>query len=206
MLISSLYIVLFLLSTLAVFLLLRNISNRRAGYYIILFTLISVVCLAYFSYSVAKDTGMAIVSNQFTYFDGTFILLFFLLCILDICGMKMPKIVGCIITFLCFTFLFLAFSAGHFTIFYKSVRFERYMGASHLIMEFGPLRIWFLVFVVINTLAPMCIVIYSFFQKKKISYIYTFALGLIELAIVALYFIEYAVGLGFDLLDRKSVV
>lgn len=200
MLISTLYIVLFLLSVLAVYLLLKNISNRRAGYYIVLFTLISVVCLAYFSYSVANDAGMALVSNQFTYFDGTFILLFFLLCIMDICGLRMPKFLGFVLSVLCLVFLFLAFSAGHYQIFYKSVTFARYKGASHLIMEFGPLRIWFMIFVVLNTLAPMCIVVYSFFQKNKISYKYVLALGLIEIAIVMIYFIEYSVGFGFDLL------
>lgn len=200
MLISALYIVLFLLSLLAVYLLLQQISNRHAGYYIVLFTLITVVCLAYFSYSIANNADMALVSNQFTYFDGTFFLMFYLLCILDICGIRVPKIVGFFMTLGCLFFLFLAFSAGHYPIFYKSVKFGTYMGSSHLEMEFGPLHDVFIYYVVLNMLAPIGVVIYSFFNKKKISYKYALALGMIEVAIVMLYFIEYSVGVGFDLL------
>ena len=193
MFVSGLYLSLFFLSLLAMYLLLQNISNRRAGYYIVLFTLISVVCLAYFSYSIAMDAGMALVSNQFTYFDGTFFLMFYLMCIMDICNIKVPKWVIAILTFGSLIFLFLAFSASHYPIFYKSVTFVRELGASHLTMEFGPLHNYFLYYVIGNMLAPICVIIYSFFQKKKMSYKYSLALGLIEVAIVMMYFIKYRI-------------
>ena len=194
------YLGLFFLSLVALYLLLKNISNRRAGYYIVLFTLISVVTLAYFSYSISRDAGMALVSNQFTYFDSTFFLMFYLLCILDICGFKMPKVVSILMTICNLGVLFLAFSAAYLDIFYKDYEIEWYKGSAHLTMEFGPWHDVFMYYVVINTLIPLFVIIYSFFNKKKISYKYSLALGLIEVAIVIIYFIEHSINLGVDLL------
>ena len=200
MYICGMYLGLFLLSLLALYLLLKNISNRRAGYYIVLFTLISVVTLAYFSYSISRDSGMALVSNQFTYFDSTFFLMFYLLCILDICGFKMNRLVSIIMTTCNLAVLFLAFSTAYLDIFYADYEIQWYKGAAYLSMEFGPLHDVFIYYVVVNTLIPLFVIIFSFFNKKKISYKYSLALGLIEVAIVIIYFIEHSINLGFDLL------
>ena len=77
MIVSGLYLVLFLLSAFATYLLIHRLENKRSSYYGVLFCLISVVCLAYFAYSIANDTGMALVANQFTFFDGTFIMIIY---------------------------------------------------------------------------------------------------------------------------------
>ena len=205
MIISSMYMALFLLSQCAIYILLRNIANRRAGYYITLFALISVVCLAYFSYSVSNDAGMALVSNQFTYFDGTFFLLFYFLCVADICGIRIKTPIIIVMSLGCLFFLLMAFSAGHVDWFYKSVKFVTYHGSSHLEMEFGPWHQFFIYYVILNMLCPLGIVIYSFFNKKKISYKYAMGLGLMEISIVMLYFIQEICDLPYDLLPCAYV-
>ncbi len=206
MAISILYLCLFLLSIMAERILLQKIANRRASYYVVLFTLISVVCLAYFAYSISLDTGMALVANQFTYLDATFVMMFFILCILDICSIKVTRWVAIPMTAAGLFFLGLAFSTGYNQLFYKHVEHATYAGAAHLQMEFGPLYLPFVLYVVLLMLIPIGIVIYSAFHRRKMSYKYTLALGLVLVAIVLLYFVQMFFGLGFDLLPCGYVI
>ena len=206
MLISAFYLLLFILSIIAEGILLQKIANRRASYYVALFTLVPVVCLAYFAYSTSLDAGMALVANQFSYLDGTFVMMFFIFCILDICKIKVTRWVAILFTIINLVFLALAFTTGYSQLFYKSVTHELYKGSAHLAMEFGPLHIYFIIYIVLDMLIPMGIVVYSAFNKRKISYKYTLALGGLLIAIVLMYFIERAAGLGFDILPMGYVL
>lgn len=206
MIISGLYLSLFILSVLALVLLFSLMSSRRESYYSVLFTLITVVCLAYFSYSISIDEGMALVSNQFTYFDGTFIMMFFIFCIMDIVGVKINRriLVGWIT--LGVTFLLLPFTASHNGLFYKSYNLKVDYGASHLVMEFGPLHTPFMVYVFINMLLPFVVVAISFFYKRRISYKISLILSGLLVAIIGIYFFQQIIGLGFDLLPLGYVM
>ncbi|MCQ2535331.1 MAG: ATP-binding protein [Lachnospiraceae bacterium] len=206
MYISLLYLTLFFLSLFATFLLVYNISNKRASYYVVLFTLVTVVCLAYFAYSTALDTGMALTANQFSYIDGTFMQMFFLFCVLDICGIEIKKAYGIPLTVCNLFFLLLAFTTQRTGLLYKTYEIGFYKDSAHLDVEFGPLQVVFLFWVVFNTVVPMGMIIYSIVRKKKISYKYTLALGGLEVAIVSLYFIERAFNLGFDILPCGYVL
>lgn len=206
MLVSGLYLFLFLMSVVAIYLLLHRISGKKTGYYVALFVLITVVCLAYFSYSIAKDASMALVSNQFTYLDGTFIYMFFILCLLDICGVRPGSKAAIPMTIGCLFFLFLAFSAGHSKIFYESYELVSDYGASHLSVRFGWMHFPFYIYIILNMLAPFGVLIYSAFHRKKMSYKYTITLAILMVAIVAMYFIQFACGLGFDLLPVGYVM
>lgn len=206
MVISAFYLILFLLSIAAVWMLFRKVSGRRANHYVALFILISVVCLAYFAYSISLDTGMALVANQFSYLDGTFVMIFFIFCILDICNIRLRKSLALLLMLSGLFFLGLAFTSGYNQLFYKSVEHELYKGSAHLKMEFGPFYLPYVIYVVLMVLIPIGIVIYSIFNKRKISYKYTWALGLLLMAIVLMYFVEQGVGLGFDILPSGYVL
>lgn len=204
--ISILYLSLFFLSLVATFILLQKISNKRSSYYVVLFTLIAIVCLAYFAYSSALDSGMALTANQFSYIDGTFVQMFFLFCVLDICGIRVKKRFGIPLVIGNLFFLMLAFTTTRTRLIYKSYEIEYYKGSAHLSIEFGPLQKLFLAWVVFNTLIPIGVIVYSIVKNKKISYIYTTALGLLEVATVSLYFIERIINLGFDILPCGYVL
>lgn len=206
MYISLLYLTLFALSLIATYSLLRNISNKRSSYYVVLFTLITVVCLAYFAYSFAIDAGMALVANQFSYLDSTFVLMFFMFCVLDICGIKVRKAFCIPLLAGCLFFLGLAFTAARSDLFYTDYKIGFYKGSAHLEMGFGPLHSLFLIWVVMSTLVPIVVIIYSVIKRRKISYKYIVALGILEMCIVGLYFFERVINLGFDILPCSYVM
>lgn len=200
MFVSALYLVLFILSIIALNLLFVVMSNRRGSYYSVLFTLITVVCLAYYSYSISEDAGMALVSNQFTYFDGTFVMMFFVFCIMDIAGVRIKPAIGTCWIVISTAALLIPFTAGHNDLFYSFYDIERDFGASHLVVEYGPLYNLFLIYIAINMIAPFLVVAVSFFYRKKISYKVSISLSAVLSIIVLLHFVEHIIGLPFDLL------
>lgn len=206
MIVSGLYLVLFLLSAFATYLLIHRLENKRSSYYGVLFCLISVVCLAYFAYSIANDTGMALVANQFTFFDGTFIMMFFLVCVTDICGMRVQKRYSITMTVLSTLFLLAAFFAGKNTLFYKSYEWDSTYGAAHLNTELGILFYIYVVYVVILMLVPLIMVIYSFRNGKNISYKHMILLSVLLSIVVLLNFVQMFVGIGFDILPIGYVL
>ena len=206
MYISILYLTLFLLSLIATYFLLINVSNKRSSYYVVLFTLIAIVCLAYFAYSSAIDSGMALTANQFSYIDGTFVQMFFLFCVLDICGIQVKKSFGIPLVLGNLFFILVVFTTVRSGLLYKGYDIGFYNGSANIQAEFGPLHNVFLFWVIFNTLIPIGVIIYSIIRRKKISYLYTTALGILEAATVATYFIERAFDLGFDILPCSYVL
>lgn len=200
MIVSVLYLSLFILSLVATFLLLDNGKGMKLNYYSALFILISVVCLAYFSYSIAGDKGMALVSNQFTFLDGTFMMFFFILCIMDICKVKVRKAFTIPMVLICIGFLGLVFTVGHNQLFYVSYELSSDYGASHLITEVGPMYNLYVGYVILNMLIPIVILVYCFFGKKQISYKNISALSALLMFIVFLNFTSDIFGLNFDTL------
>ena len=205
MYISILYLTLFFLSLIATYFLLLNVSNKRSSYYVVLFTLIAIVCLAYFAYSSAVDSGMALTANQFSYIDGTFVQMFFLFCVLDICGVQVKKSFGIPLVLGNIFFILVVFTTVKSGLLYKGYEIGFYNGSANIQAEFGPLHSVFLFWVIFNTLIPIAVILYSIIRRKKISYLYTTALGVLEAATVALYFIERAFDLGFDILPCSYV-
>ena len=206
MYISLLYLTLFILSLIATYFLLINVSNKRSSYYVVLFTLIAIVCLAYFAYSSATDSGMVLTANQFSYIDGTFVQMFFLFCVLDICGIQVKKSFGIPLVLGNIFFILVVFTTTRSGLLYKDYEIGFYNGSANIQAEFGPLHSAFIFWVIFNTLIPIGVIIYSIIRRKKISYLYTTALGVLEAATVATYFIERAFDLGFDILPCSYVL
>lgn len=205
MYVSILYLTLFFLSLIATYFLLLNVSNKRSSYYVVLFTLIAIVCLAYFAYSSATDSGMVLTANQFSYIDGTFVQMFFLFCVLDICGIQVKKSFGIPLVLGNIFFILVVFTTVRSGLLYKGYDIGFYNGSANIQPELGPLHSVFISWVIFNTLIPIGVIIYSIIRKKKISYLYTTALGILEAATVATYFIERAFDLGFDILPCSYV-
>lgn len=200
MAVRILYLILVCMSIVATYLLLSRGRGMKLNYFVSLFTTITFVTLAYLSYSIATDASMALVSNQFTFIDGTFMLVFLNMGIAEICGVRIPKFFSGIMTFFCAVFLSLAFTVGHHDFFYKSYEFGQNYGASHLVTELGPGYYMYLVFVIFNVLWPIWEIIYSIRHKKKIAYKNVIAIAALMVMIVVMYFASAFFSLHFDIL------
>lgn len=206
MVISGLYLLLFFLSAIATYVLLHRIHNRRSSYYAVLFCLITIVCMAYFAYSIANDVGMALVANQFTYFDGTFVMMFFVICVMDICGIVLKKRYSIPMTVIGIFFLLSAFLTGKSNLFYTYYIFGQAYGASHLKTGLGILFWMYVAYVIVLMMVPIVVVVVSFRNRRKISYRHMIALSTLLCIVVAMYFVESFAGFAMDILPVGYVL
>jgi len=207
MFICMLYLALFLISMACVYFVLYKLHVHNVAYYGSLFLLITVVNLAYFCYSISADKGMALVANEFTYLDGTFVMMLFLFCIMDLCGLRVPKRMSIPMCVLNTFFIVAAVTSGNHDYFIKNAEFVTSLGASHLHIGFGPLYNAYIIYNILNMIATFGIILYAYkHRKKKVSYKNTIALAMVLFSIIAIYFIEFIAHIPCDILPVGYVV
>ena len=60
-------------------------------HFTLIFAFIPIANMGYFLRSVATSLNEAIIANYIVYLGGCFLLLFIMMCVLDRCGMSLPK-------------------------------------------------------------------------------------------------------------------
>lgn len=207
MIISILYLILFIISMISVYIVLYKMTLKRVAYYGSLFLLIAVVTLAYFIYSISDNLGMALVANEFTYLDGTFVMMLFMFCVMDLCGIEVPKrqsIPMCTVNAL---FLIIAVTSTKHNLFIVNPVLGSSLGATHISIEYGPIYIAFIIHSILNILITCGIIIYAYkYRRRKVSYKHTTSLGWALFSIISLYIVQNVANLPFDSLPFGYVI
>ncbi len=181
------------------FLVISN-AGRKITYYAMLFLSAFIADIGYLCLALSKSADDALLATKLTYFSGTYVTLFFILCMLDIVNFRFKKaLIGFLIA-LNTEVLVSAFTAGFIDWHYISVEFHRGDGFSYLTKEYGPHHTFYLIVIIINMLVPTALLIYRIMQKNKVSWKYTMYFGISQIMIIIVYFSEKALGLKVDLM------
>lgn len=181
-------------------------AGRKITCYAMLFLSILIANIGYLTLSLSKNAEEALLATKFTYFSGTVVILFFILCMLDICNLKIKKYLIAALIVLDTEVLASVFSAGFCGWHYKSVEFHHEDGISYLTKEYGPHHTIYLIMLVINMLIPLLLVIYCSRQKNRVSWKYTTYCGICQTILILVYFGEKLFGLKIDLLPLCFMV
>ncbi len=137
-------------------------------HFTLIFAFIPIANMGYFLRSVATSLNEAIIANYIVYLGGCFLLLFIMMCVLDRCGMSLPKEIR--ITFFVITIIIYAsvLASNWLPIFYTSVEAEIRDGSLVLIKEYGFMHTVFYCMVVLYFLISIGALAYSFSRKKNV--------------------------------------
>lgn len=166
----------------------------------LLFATICLVNLAYWCQSISKTTEGALLANNFSCMDATFLTFFLMLCMLQISKVKIGKWVIIIGMLLNIVSLTCVFSSSFSPLYCESANLVVLNGYSRLDKVYGPLRYLFLAILVLYLLITLLIVIYAVHHRKKVSYIYTIALAAIEIVTIGSFVYESIANLYFEIL------
>ena len=138
-------------------------------HFTLMFTFIPIANLGFLLMSVSSNLEEAVIANDITYLGGCFLMLFIMMCILDQCGMKMPKAAR--VTFFMITFVIYAsvLTAGWAPFFYTSLDIGKVEGATILIKEYGIMHTLFYVMLGVYFLNSIWALIYSYRKKNDVS-------------------------------------
>ena len=189
-----------LISVFLLWLLLVTTEEQKNVYHTLLFITVFFVNLAHYCVSISSSTYEALLATKFTYFSGTFLTLFLLKCILQVCNVKTKHIWFVPLILIDTEVIVSVFITETTHWHYRWVKLIREDSYSYLLKGYGPHHTVYLVVLVLNMILPAIAIVWAFHHKKQVSWLYAFWLGLAEAITVSIYFVERALSSKIELL------
>ncbi|MGN0480834.1 MAG: HD domain-containing phosphohydrolase [Lachnospiraceae bacterium] len=203
---NVLYTALFLVSFILLVILISVFKHRISIYYILLFMSVLVTNFGYMQLVSAQNLGMAVYANQTVYLGASFSPFFLLMCLSDLCKMKLRRMFQ--VFFLLWGWLIFLFTStiGRLPWYYKSVAFSREDGISSLVKEYGPAHILYPLYLYVIIIICVVIIVRAILTKKDVSYFTSILLLFGMVMLVTVYTAERAVGIKMPILPVAYVI
>lgn len=203
---NIMYTTLFILSLLMLIILIAYFRERITIFYVLLFASILVINFGYMQLSASQNIGMAVYANQTVYLGACFCPFFLLMCMADLCKVKIHNAIQlALIAYGCIIFFFIS-SIGESTLYYQSVSFVRENGNSNLVKEYGPLHTMYPVYLIGILIAAFVFIFLSFRRRKDVSYVTSILLLVCTAITVTVYIVEKSAHLQVELLPAAYVI
>jgi putative two-component system response regulator len=134
----------------------------------LIFTLIPIACLGYLLSALARSLEAAIIGQQIIYIGGSFLQLFIVFSIFNLCKVEVPKYLRLILFAFCAIVYASVLTIGHLDWFYTKVSFEMIGSRPILHKEYGIMHTVFYVLVCLYLITGIITIIYSWIRKKEI--------------------------------------
>ncbi len=172
-----------------------------------IFTLVPIACLGYFLSSTTGTLDGAITSQQIMYIGGSFLQLFIMFSIFNLCQICIPNWLRTLMFGVCAMVYAAVLTIGHKDYFYKSVSFQIVDGKPILVREYGFMHTIFYCLVCLFFLTGIITIVYSWIKKKEIPRYILILLVIPDIVCVLDYFIVLkALGSNIDLVSSGYVI
>ncbi len=190
----NMYAVAFLVSLVMLVLLLVISQNQNITYYLLMFVMIIIANMGYYSLSTAETLETALMGHRLIYLGGVFVPIFLLFSTMKLCRMEIPAWLVVALLTLSTIVLYFAFSVGYRDVYYKNVSLGNENGMTYLIKEYGPMHKLFIVLLFGSILITIGLILFSFITKKNVPHRVTFYILVIEVVTVGCYLIRRVAG------------
>lgn len=169
--------------------------------------LVIVVCnLGFFFLSISTDLGEAIIAQKMAYVGATFMPLFFFLMVLEICHIKINKILSAVLVLIqCVLYGFVC-TIGKNNLFYSNVSLKITNGTATIVRDYGPLHILNPITMFIYLGAAIAVIVYTLIKKKNINRRGTIALIVLSVLAVGSYVFEKVIDLEYEIIPMAFVI
>lgn len=133
-----------------------------------IFTLVPVACLGYYLSSVAVTLDGAIRAQQIIYIGGSFLQLFVLMSIFNLCKINVPKWVRAALFAVCAAIYASVLTIGKKDFFYKNVSMDIKDGRAVIVREYGFMHTVFYIVLAAFFLVGIITLLYSWVTKKDV--------------------------------------
>lgn len=132
------------------------------------FTLITIACAGYVVFSQAVNLQEAIAAQKFIYIGGSFLQLFILFSIFNLCHIDLKRWLRALLFCISVVMYISVLTIGHSEIFYKNVSFELNGGFPILNREYGFMHTVFFAVICIYFGIGIATIIYTWIRNKQI--------------------------------------
>ena len=189
----GIYLVLFLISLVLTLTYALLWHKHFSVYLTLIYLVIPIALIGYVLEASAETLEASLNGTKIIYIGGSYLLLFVLLSIFNICGIKYSKRLSVSLIGLS-TFIYLTvFSIGFLPIFYKSASYVALPDGHRIIKEYGPMHGVFLAIIIGYFIVSIATIIYSYFEKMEVPNIIIAFLLIAEIISVLGYFLGRAI-------------
>ena len=132
------------------------------------FSLVPIACLGYLLSTFARTLDGAIISQQIMYIGGSFLQLFIVFSIFNLCHISLPNWLRMLMFGACAIEYASVLTIGHKDFFYKSVSFAIVDGNQVFVREYGFMHTVFYILLCMFFLTGIIAIIYSWLRKKEV--------------------------------------
>lgn len=180
---------------------------RKRDVKLIMLSIFVFLCNAgYFFMSISRTLEGALMGNRVAYLGSVFLILFMLLIIMEVSGVKPVKSVQ--VLFLCISAAVFTITAtgGITDIYYKDVELVIINGTAKLVKEYGIMHSVYYVYVFTFFLAMICVILYSVLKKRAEVGKYAAFFAAAVLGNIGIWFSEQFLSESFEFLSISYVL
>ncbi len=134
----------------------------------VIFILVPIASLGYLMQSAAKSAEAMVSAIQVCYIGGCFLELFIVLCIFNLCRIKIKRWLRTLMFFICTVVFVSTLTIGYTDYFYKSMTFDMIGDTPVMVKEYGFMHTAFYVVTAIIFFSGIIAIIYSYLKKKQV--------------------------------------
>lgn len=134
----------------------------------LIFTFIPIACLGHLLYSISGSQGEAVSAQKFIYLGSSFLQLFILFSITDLCQIRSRRWLRLLMFSLCAASFAGALTIGYTDLFYTNVSFDIIGGVSVLNRDYGWMHTAYYAVVILFFAVGFICICYSWLKKRQV--------------------------------------
>ncbi len=204
--VGGFYVALFLLSLLLLVILITAFTDKIPFFYVLFFVCVVIINYGYMHLAYASNLQTALNANQTLYIGSVFAPFFAIMCVADLCKLKIKKlyqilfiIAGCLIYGLVCTI-------GKNGWYYKEIDIEIVNGVTVLKKVYGPLHSLYYVYIFSMIALATGIIVHVFRIRQDVSYLSMALLFIAQVINVGVYAVERMVSSVYTFVPVSFII
>lgn len=203
---NLLYDALFVVSFLILVMMINKMGNRISIYHVMLFVTIVLADFGYMQLSDAVSLRAAVVANQTIYLGAIFSAYFLLMCVSDLCRIRIGNIIRLpLIAYGVFIF-YLISNTDNTKLYYKGLYYIKGHGVGNLVKIYGPLHTLYPVYFMTIICIGIGIIIYAIKKKKDVALATSTMLLFLMVLVVVVYVLERVLKLDYAIMPFAYLI
>ena len=182
------------------------LMKKKDPWLLFLHASVVIVNLGYFSLSISKTLGEALLANRIAYFGSVFLPLCMLMAIMDVCRVRRGKWLPVMLICASVAVFILAASPGYSDCYYKEVALVFINGMARLEKVYGPLHNVYPVYLIGYFGMMVGVILTSIRRRKVASYKHAAILLTVVFLNIAIWLVEQLIYHEFEFLAVSYIV
>lgn len=182
------------------------ITSKRDSWYLLLFVSVLIVNIGYFSLSISRSLGEALLANRLSYLGSVFLPLSMLMIIINATHIRYGKWLPATLLAVAVVVFLIAASPGYLPIYYKEVSFVVVDGVASLQKVYGPFHSLYLIYLLGYFVAMIATIIYASVKDKMDSLAHAVIIAIAVFVNIGVWLIEQLVYIPFEVLSVSYII